>query len=118
MITQTLLQLTSAVASIGRVKTSSHITSRRFNALALGAVAADFAIKYSYTGRADFLVGLAYGVRGPDGTDAPDLWLLQEIEENTLTLLPLMGVRLGCLGEASDMCLGEPIRLHPADCLP
>ena len=58
MITQTLLQLTSAVASIGRVKTSSHITSRRFNALALGSVVADFAIKYSYTGRADFLVGL------------------------------------------------------------
>jgi len=36
VITQTLLQLTSAVASIGRVKTSSNITSRRFNALALG----------------------------------------------------------------------------------
>jgi len=58
VITQTLLQLTSAVASIGRVKTSSNITSRRFNALALGSVVADFAIKYSYTGRADFLVGL------------------------------------------------------------
>jgi len=36
VITQTLLQLTSAVASIDRVKTSSNITSRRFNALALG----------------------------------------------------------------------------------
>ena len=58
MIAQILLQLTSAVASIGRVKTSSHIVSRRFNALALGAVAADFAIKYDHTRRADFLVGL------------------------------------------------------------
>ena len=58
MITQILLQLTSAVASVGRVKTSSHIVSRRFNALALAAVAADFAIKYGHTGRADFLVGL------------------------------------------------------------
>jgi hypothetical protein len=131
VITQTLLQLTSAVASIGRVKTSSHITSRRFNALALGAVAADFAIKYSYTGRADFLVGLMVFVVLTLRT----LLILgfAKIEENTfrrrvtcavaflvcavastagqfylgepirlLTLLPLMGVSLGCLGEASN----------------
>jgi hypothetical protein len=36
MIAQILFQLTSAVASVGRVKTSSHVVSRRFNALALG----------------------------------------------------------------------------------
>ena len=58
MIEQTLFQLTSAVASIGRVKTSSYVVSRRFNAIALGAVVADFAAKYAHTGRADFLVGL------------------------------------------------------------
>ena len=34
-------QLTSAVASIGRVRTSNYIYSRSFNALALAAVAAD-----------------------------------------------------------------------------
>jgi len=49
MIEQTLFQLTSAVASIGRVKTSSYVVSRRFNAIALGAVAADFAAKYAHT---------------------------------------------------------------------
>jgi hypothetical protein len=32
------------------VKTSSYIVSRRFNALALGSVAADFAVKYAHTG--------------------------------------------------------------------
>ena len=58
MIAQILFQLTSAVASVGRVKTSSHVVSRRFNALALGTVAGDFAVKYAHTGRADFLVGL------------------------------------------------------------
>ena len=58
MIDQILFQLTSALASVGRVKTSSHGVSRGFNALALGAVAADFAVKYAHTGRADFLVGL------------------------------------------------------------
>jgi hypothetical protein len=40
------------------VKTSSHVVSRRFNALALGTVAGDFAVKYAHAGRADFLVGL------------------------------------------------------------
>jgi hypothetical protein len=48
-------QMTSAVASIGRVRTSNYIYSRSFNALALGAVAADFAIKYFVTGRGDYL---------------------------------------------------------------
>jgi hypothetical protein len=131
VITQILLQLTSAVASVGRVKTSSHIISRRFNALALGAVAADFAIKYSYAGRADFLVGLMVFVVLTVRT----LLILgfAKIEGNTfrrrvtcvvaflvcavastagqfyfdepirpLTLLPLVGVSLGCLGEASN----------------
>jgi hypothetical protein len=63
MLTQALVisaafQLTSAIASVGRVKTASHVISRRFNALALGTVAADFAVKYLYTGGVDFLVGL------------------------------------------------------------
>ena len=51
-------QLLSAIASVGRVRTKSYVVSRRFNALALGAVAADFAIKYLCTERADHLVGL------------------------------------------------------------
>ena len=58
MIEQILFQLTSALASVGRVKTSSHVVSRRFNALALAAVAADFPVKYTHTGRGDSLVGL------------------------------------------------------------
>ena len=48
-------QLTAAVASIGRVRTSNYSASRSFNALALGAVAADFAVKYFVTGRGDYL---------------------------------------------------------------
>jgi len=48
-------QLVTAGASIGRVSTASYIVSRGCNALALGAVAADFAVKYFWTGRADDL---------------------------------------------------------------
>jgi hypothetical protein len=131
VIPQILFQLTSAVASVGRVETSSHIVSRRFNALALGAVAADFAIKYVYTERPDFLVGLIVFVV----LTARTLLILGfgEIEGNTflrrvacavaflvcavasiagqfypgepirpMTLLPLVGVGFGCLGEASS----------------
>jgi len=136
MIAQALVislsfQLTSAVASVGRVKTASHVVSRRFNALALGAVAADFAVRYLYTGRADFLVGLAVFTV----LTARTLLILSfsSIEGNTLrrrvacasaflvcttasvsaqifvsgalrpmTLLPLVGIGLGCLGEASN----------------
>ncbi len=39
------LQLVTAGASIGRVSTSNYIISRNCNALALGAVAVDFAVK-------------------------------------------------------------------------
>jgi hypothetical protein len=131
VIAQILLQLTSAVASVGRVKTSSHIVSRRFNALALGAIAADFAVKYAHTVRADFLVGLILFVVLTVRT----LLILgfSRIEGNTfrrrvacavallvcavasiagqfylgepirpLTLLPLVGIGLGCLGESSN----------------
>ena len=124
-------QLTSAVASVGRVKTASHVVSRRFNALALGAVAADFAVRYLYTGRVDFLVGLAVFTV----LTARTLLILNfsKIEGNTfrrrvacasaflacatasaatqlyvsgalrpMTLLPLVGIGLGCLGEASN----------------
>ena len=42
LVISTAFQLTSAVASVGRVKTASYVASRRFNALALGAVACDF----------------------------------------------------------------------------
>jgi hypothetical protein len=131
VIAQILFQLTSAMASVGRVKTSSHIVSRRFNALALGAVAADFAVKYAHTGRADFLVGLTVFIVLTVRT----LLILGfgKIEGNTfrrrvacavaflvcivasiagqfylgdpirpMIVLPLAGVGLGCLGEASN----------------
>lgn len=131
MIAQILFQATSAIASVGRVKTSSHIVSRRFNALALGAVAADFAVKYAQTGRADFLVGLIVFIVLTVRT----LLILGfgKIEGNTfrrrvacavaflvctvasiagqfylgnpirpMIVLPLAGVGLGCLGEASN----------------
>jgi hypothetical protein len=131
MIEQILFQLTSALASVGRVKTSSHVVSRRFNAVALGAVAADFALKFAETGRADFLVGLIVFVVLTGRT----LLILGfgTIEESKfgrraacaiaflvcalvsvggqfwldrpirpITLLPLAGVVFGCLGEASN----------------
>jgi hypothetical protein len=55
LVLTVVLQLTAAVASIGRVRTSNYIASRGFNALALGAVAADFAVKYFVAGRGDDL---------------------------------------------------------------
>jgi hypothetical protein len=131
MIPQILFELTAAMASVGRVKTASHIVSRRFNALALGAVAADFAVKYARAGRADFLVGLMVFIVLTVRT----LLILSfgKIEGNTfrrrvacavaflvctvasiagqfylgdpirpMIMLPLAGVGLGCLGEASN----------------
>jgi len=131
MITQILFQFTSAAASIGRVNTSSYRVSRQFNAIAMGAVAADFTEKFLRTGRPDDLVGLTL------------FWVLtvrtllilgfSRIEGNTfrrriacaaaffvctvtsiagqvylghgigpMTLVPLAGIGLGCLGEASN----------------
>jgi hypothetical protein len=131
MIPQILFELTAAMASVDRVKTSSHIVSRRFNAVALGAVAADFAVKYAHAGRADFLVGLMVFIVLTVRT----LLILGfgKIEGNTfrrrvacavgflvctvasiagqfylgdpirpMIVLPLAGVGLGCLGEASN----------------
>jgi hypothetical protein len=136
MLTQALVisaafQLTSAIASVGRVKTASHVISRRFNALALGTVAADFAVKYLCTGGVDFLVGLIVFVV----LTARTLLILGfgRIEGSTfrrrvacataffvcatasvagqlyltgtlrpIALLALAGIGLGCLGEASN----------------
>jgi len=125
------LQLLSAVASVGRVRTKSYVASRRFNALALGAVAADFAIKYFCTERADHLVGLVVFAI----LTARTLLLVcfETIEAEVfrrrltcaaaffacavasaaselaatgslalVTLLPIVGIGLGCLGEASN----------------
>ena len=136
MLTQALVisaafQLTSAIASVGRVKTASHATSRRFNALALGTVAADFAVKYLYTGGIDFLVGLIIfvvltartllilGFSRIEGSTfrrrvacataflvcasasvAGQLYLSGTLRP--ITLLALVGIGLGCLGEASN----------------
>ena len=124
-------QLLSAGASVGRVRTKSYVVSRRFNALALGAVAADFGIKYLCTERADHLVGLVVFTI----LTARTLLLLsfETIEAEVfrrrftcavaffacavasvtselvatgslalVTLLPLVGIGLGCLGEASN----------------
>ena len=125
------LQLLSAVAAVGRVRTRSYVVSRRFNALALGAVAADFAIKYFCTERADHLVGLVVFAI----LTARTLLLVcfETIEAEVfrrrltcaaaffacavasaasefaatgslalVTLLPIVGIGLGCLGEASN----------------
>ena len=90
MIAQILLQLTSAAASVDRVKTSSHIVSRRFNALALGAVAADFAVKYARSPRADYLVGLILFVV-LTATNAADPWLQQDRREHVPAARRLFG---------------------------
>jgi hypothetical protein len=63
------LQAVTASASIGRLTTSYYIVSRAYNALALGAVAADFAIKYFVTGRGDDLTsGIVFTHRADDLT--------------------------------------------------
>ena len=131
MITQLLFQLTSAAVAIGRVNTLSCTVSRRFNAIALGAVAADFAEKFLRTGRPDDFVGLTLFAVLTGRT----LLILgfTRIEGNTfrrqvacavaffvctvtaiagqvclgrgigaMTLVPLAGIGLGCLGEASN----------------
>lgn len=49
------LQFVTAGASIGRVITPNYILARGCSAVALGAIAADFAVKYFWTGRADDL---------------------------------------------------------------
>ena len=136
MLTQALVisaafQLTSAIASVGRVKTASHVISRRFNALALGTVAADFAVKYLSTGGVDSLVGLIVfvvltartllilGFSRIEGSTfrrriacataflvcatasvAGQLYLSGTLRP--ITLLALVGIGLGCLGEASN----------------
>jgi hypothetical protein len=50
-----VFQVVTASASIGRISTSNYIVARGFSAVALGAIAADFAVKYFWTGRADNL---------------------------------------------------------------
>jgi hypothetical protein len=131
MITQILFQLTSAAASIGRVNTSNYAVSRQFNAIALGAVAADFTEKFLRTGRPDDLVGLTLftvltgrtllilGFSRIEGNTfrrrvacavaflvctvtaiAGQLYLGRGI--GAMTLVPLVGIGLGCLGEASN----------------
>ena len=137
-------QLTSAVASIGRVRTSNYIYSRSFNALALGAVAADFAIKYFVTGRGDDLtMQIVFTHRADDLTGFLVFTLLtlrtililcigsldrsllarritcamaftvclactiaaQDIGVypfRALALLPVIGIGIGCIGEASN----------------
>jgi len=124
-------QLLSAVASVGRVGTKSYVVSRRFNALALGAVVADFAIKYLCTQRVDHLVGLVVFTILTVRTLL--LLCFETIETEAsrrrltcatafvacvvasvaselaatgtlalVTTLPLIGIGLGCLGEASN----------------
>ena len=52
MVFSLTFQLISAAASVGRVMTRDYVVSRSFNALALGAVAADFAVRYAFYGPA------------------------------------------------------------------
>lgn len=63
------LQVVTASASIGRISTPNYIVSRGCNALALSAVAADFAVKYFVTGRGDELTsGIVFTHRADDLT--------------------------------------------------
>jgi len=48
MVVSLTFQLISAAASVGRVMTRDYVVSRSFNALALGAVAADFGVRYAF----------------------------------------------------------------------
>ena len=138
------LQVITAGASIGRVSTSDYIVSLGCNALALGAVTADFAIKYFVTGRADDLTAQIVFTHRAD--DLTGLLIFAVLTLRTLlilcigsldrtlvarritcavtivicgactiaaqdigvypfrlvTLLPVIGISLACLGEASD----------------
>jgi hypothetical protein len=138
------LQVVTAGASIGRVSTSNCITSRGFNALALAAVTADFAVKYFVTGRADDLTAQIVFLHRAD--DLTGLLVFGVLTLRTLlilcfgaldgsllarritcavtfaicvactiaaqgigvypfrlvALLPVIGIGLACLGEASD----------------
>jgi hypothetical protein len=138
------LQLITAGSSIGRVSTSNYIASRGFNALALAAVTADFAVKYFVTGRADDLTAqIVFLHRADDLTGLLVFGVLtlrtllilcigsldrslaarritcavtfaicvagtiaaQEIGVygfRLVALLPVIGIGLACLGEASD----------------
>src|SRR5215472_14356549 len=63
------LQVVTASASIGRVITPNYILARGYSAVALGAIAADFAVKYFLTGRADQLTsGIVFTHRADDLT--------------------------------------------------
>jgi hypothetical protein len=138
------LQLITAGASIGRVSTSNYIISRGCNALALGAVAVDFAVRYFVTGRGDDLTnGIVSTHRADDLTGLLVFAVLAlrtllilcitSLDHNLfarrvtcaatfaicvactiaaqnlgvypfplVTLLPAIGIGLGCLGEASE----------------
>ena len=144
LVLTVVFQLTAAVASIGRVRTSNYIASRSFNALALGAVAADFAVKYFVTGRGDYLtMQIVFAHRADDLTGLLVFAVLTlrtllilciasldgSLRARRITcavafaicvactiraqsigvypfrgiaLLPVIGIGLGCLGEASN----------------
>jgi|SRR6516162_4394147 hypothetical protein len=87
-----VFQLTAAAASIGRVRTSNYIVSRSFNALALAAVAADFAVKYFVTGRGDHLtMQIAFTHRADDLTGLV-----------VFTVLTLRTLLILCIGSLDD----------------
>ena len=87
------LQAVTASASIGRLTTSYYKVSRAYNALALGAVAADFAIKYFVTGRADDLTsGIVFTHRADDLTG---LLVFSVLALRTLLIL--------CIGSLDDL---------------
>src|SRR5215471_8575686 len=48
MVFSLTFQLMAAAGAVGRVMTRDYVVSRSFNALALGAVAADFAVRYAF----------------------------------------------------------------------
>jgi ABC-type proline/glycine betaine transport system permease subunit len=126
-----VLQLVSAIASIGRVAPASYYVSRSFGALALGTIAADFGIRYLVEAEADYLVGfflftvvtirtiLILIIPWLDREQTPrlvtclvaflicigtSLWadLAKSAPLTLVTMLPFVGLTLGCFGEASN----------------
>ncbi len=106
-------QVTSALASIGRVVTASYIVSRSLNALALGTVAADFAVKYFVTGRADEMTAQIIFTHRAD--DLTGLLVFAALTVRTLLILfvpaldgSLAGRRITC-AVAFIICAGATI---------
>jgi hypothetical protein len=83
----------TASASIGRVITPNYILVRGYSAVALGAIAADFAVKYFWTGRADDLTEQIVFLHRAD--DLTGLLVFAVLTLRTLLVLCVGSLALG-----------------------